>query len=113
MADSWEELAEALGAAADGSVAAAEEEEARRVRECAEILARLRGAAAAGPDAALREIEALFAVVFPPGSLAPVVAHPDTGEAVLPTVQQVRNERLCRFAVLLRRRRGAARGAGV
>ena len=113
VADSWEELAEALGAAADGSVAAAEEEEARRVRECAEILARLRGAAAAGPDAALREMEALFAVVFPPGSLAPVVAHPDTGEAVLPTVQQVRNERLCRFAVLLRRRRGAARGAGV
>jgi hypothetical protein len=104
VADSWEELAE--DAAADGG--APDAEEARRVRECAAVLARLRGAAEAGPDAALREMEALYAAVFPPGSLAPAVAHPDTGEAVRATAQQARNERLCRFAVLLRQAAGIA-----
>ena len=68
MADSWEEVAEALDADDDGALDA---DEARRVRECAAILARLRDAAAAGPDAAQTEMEALYAAAFPQGSLAP------------------------------------------
>ena len=108
VADSWEELAEAPDAAADGGGGAPDAEQGRRLRECAAALARLGGAAAAGPDAALREMEALYAAVFPPGSLAQAVAHPDTGGAVVPTALQARNERLCRFAVLLRQAVGIA-----